>query len=323
VAGNSPTPVSTPTPTPTPTPAVPTSGVTETKLPDVQATAYEHPGDAISLAYFDIERSKDNWVNYPRASRTGSFTRTEKYWTTSVSPDRTLEAGRTKKYTSRSYHAVEIIDRRTGDVRSVDLVKSPLTYDSAEWSKDSKRLLLTMKDPKKTDWATIGFIVVDVAAGKAKTTTILDNSIKSGRFYWTGDENEVVTSFTDGKAYGLRFYDLDGKRTREITGIGEPYNTSTGLFSPSGKSFVTRCPAGETGDCVWDTATGNKTTSISSSCTKMLGWYDESHLFCWASSADGGNQVNVIDLRGTALRVLLRTSAKDDIGPYYVREDAG
>jgi serine/threonine protein kinase len=308
---------------PRPSAALPTENLTTTRLPDVQATAYEHPDDAISLAGFTLEREKDGWVSYPRTSRNGAFTRAEKYFTTSPSPDRTLEAGRTRSYTPSGYHAIDIIDRRTGRVRPIDVVKRPLTYDSAEWTKDSRRLLLTMKDPQAADWTTVGFIVVDVAAGTAKAVRILDDSIKGGRFYWTPDETGVTTGYAHAKGFGLRFYDLDGRTTRELPEVGEPYNTSTGLFSPSGRSFATRCPAGRRGTCLWDTASGDRTAAVSSDCVKVLGWYDESRLYCWAPSGDGGTEVVVFDRRGAKLRVLLKTNATADIGPFYLREDRG
>jgi predicted Ser/Thr protein kinase len=318
------TPPATPTPTPTPSPAVPTSGITETKLPGVAATAYENPSDAIWLTYYEVQRDgKGTWINYPRESRGGSFKKSLKYWQTSISPDGRLAAGRTKKYTSNHYHAVEIVDRETKRTRSIDTVKSPYTYDSPEWTKDGKRLLLTMKDPREKEWTAIGFIVVDVEAGKAKAVRIKDTSIKDGHFYWSGDESQVVVSFVRKGADGLRFYDLDGGKAREITGVGAAYNTSTGLFSPSGRSFVTKCPEDEgSGDCVWDTASGRKTRTVESECTKVLGWYDETHLFCWATSDTGGSQVDVVALDGSRLRIMLTLSGKDSIGPYYTRASA-
>jgi hypothetical protein len=202
----------------------------------------------------------------------------------------------------------------------VNTVKEPQTYDSPEWSKDSKKLLLSMRNPGKGDkpWTTIGFIVVDVATGTAKNVPIRDDSIKSGRFYWA-DEDTVATSFTSGTSTGFRFYDLNGTQEREIPDVGEPYNTSTGLFSPSGESFVTKCPGEEGGECVWDTASGQRGTRFTSGCTKVLGWYDESHLFCWTPAEGGRNQVAVIDMRGKVLRTLLVTTQSDDLGPYYSR----
>jgi Serine/threonine protein kinase len=319
------TTASTPTPTPTPTPEVPTEGLTETKLPGAEATAYEHPDDKISLAYYYLERKGKNQGDllYPRTSRTGSFRRTEKYWSLSVSPDRSLEVGRTKKYTD-DYHAVELVDRQTGRIRSINTVKKPLTYEWPAWSKDSKRLLLTIRDPRPEEWKTLGFIIVDTVAGTAKINHIADNSIVKGRFYWAGDESQVATHFAAGKGFGLRFYDLDGKVTREITGIGEPYTTSPGPFSPSGRQFATRCPDGEPGDCVWDTTTGERIATVNSSCYKILGWYDEKHLFCWADSEGGGDQVNVVNLRGEAVRVMLKIGEDEPpIGPQYVQEEHG
>ena len=80
----------------------------------------------------------------------------------------------------------------------------------------------------------------------------------------------------------LRFYDPTGKAVREAPGIGTLASGTMDMFSPSGRTFVTDCPGGGDGDhCLWDSATGKRVRTFTSACDKVLGWYDESHLYCW------------------------------------------
>ncbi|MEV0967190.1 serine/threonine-protein kinase [Microtetraspora glauca] len=314
-----------PSPSPSPTPsAVPTTGLTTTKLPGVRATLYEHPTDPMTLIYYEVEdTAKNTWINYPRNSRTGSFTKSTKYWQQSISPDGTLSAGRNKNYTDDDFHGIDIVTRATGKVRTVKTVKSPLTYEYAEWTRDGGRLLLSIRNPGGSTWTTKGFVVIDIATGKARVKQINDPAIKEGRFYWSGDETMVATYFQSGKKSGVRFYDLDGEIVRTLDHVGTPYNTSSGLFSPSGESIVTDCPDATSKVCVWDATSGTETTRFGSDCSKVLGWWDTAHVFCWTTPSSGKASVIVVDLDGATVRTLLDTSQADLLGPFYVRAGTG
>jgi len=334
-------PAATPTASPTPTagtPAadapVPTEGLTETKLPGAQATAYEHPDDKISLVSYLVDEDDKDWnYIYLRTSPTGEFIRTEKYWSVTISPDFKREAGRTKKLTA-GHRTVDVVDRQTGEIRSVKTVRKPLIPEWPEWSRDSSRVLYTVRRIESAGRKTVGFLIIDAATGAVHFKRFDDEVIENGRFYWTPEGTGVVVTVTREKEdvdkkqgvkeYGLRFYNLDGKVTREITGIGEPYRTSPGPFSPSGRQFATKCPDGDPGDCVWDTTTGERIATVSSSCYKILGWYDESHLFCWAHAEDGGVRVVVVNLRGDQVRLLLSfTRENNHFGPSYRHRETG
>ncbi|WP_067174921.1 serine/threonine protein kinase [Microtetraspora niveoalba] len=313
----------TPPPSPSATP-VPTSGLTSVKLPGVRATLYEHPTDPMTLTYYEVENTaKNTWINYPRNSTHGSFTKSTKYWQQTISPDGRLSAGRNKNYTDDDFHGVDIITRATGEVRTVATVKRPLTYEYAEWTRDGDRLLLSIRNPGGSTWTTKGFVVVDVAAGTAKVRQINDPAIKEGRFYWTGDETTVATYFHSGKTAGIRVYDLDGKIVRTLGGVGTPYNTSSGLFSPSGDAMVTECPDARSKVCVWDSDSGSETTRFGSDCSKVLGWWDATHVFCWTTPRSGEASVIVVDLDGTTVRTLLETTQSDVLGPFYTRTGGG
>ncbi len=322
-----PSPSDSPYPSPAPTPGatgVPTGDLTETKLPGISATIYENPADPVRLTYYEVEdKAKNLWINYPRSESDGRFKKTVKYWQQTISPDGTLAAGRTKNYTSDDYHGVDIINRATGGVTTVKTVKRPLTYEYGEWTKDSKRVLLSIRNPGGSTWTTKGFIVVDVASGTASVKRINDSSIKEGRFYWSGDGTMVATYYKNGTTKGIRFYDLDGNVVSTLSNVGEPYNTSSGLFSPSGDSIVTKCVDDGAKTCVWSASSGIETIRFSSDCTKVLGWWDEQHLFCWAGAVSGKTPVVVVDLRGTHVRTLLETTQSEDLGPYYSRRAVG
>ncbi|MFF4773120.1 serine/threonine protein kinase [Microtetraspora fusca] len=314
-------PATTPTPTVSP---VPTSGVTSVKLPGVRATLYERPDDPMRLTYYEVEdKAKNTWINYPRNSANGSFTKSTKYWQQSLSLDGTLSAGRSKKYTEDGYHGIDIITRATGAVRTIKTVKSPLTYEYAEWTRKGDRLLLSIRNPGGSTWTTKGFVVIDVADGTARVNQINDPAIKEGRFYWNGDETMVATYFHSGKTAGVRFYDLSGKIVTTLDGVGKPYNTSSGLFSPSGDTMVTECPDARSKVCVWDSTSGAETTRFGSDCSKVLGWWDAAHLFCWTAPESGEASVIVVDLDGSTVRTLLESTQSDILGPFYTRTGGG
>ena len=308
----------------TPAAAVPAEGLAETEPPGLRATVYEHPGDRIWLAGYAVRHGNEDQVHYVRGSRTGPFGRVDRYWDVVVSPDGRFEAGRPKRYVD-GFAVVELVDRRTGEVRSINTVEKPFFYVSPRWSADGGRLLLTMREGTRPgDRRTLGFIVVDVAAGTARIRRLDDDSIRDGEFFWTGDQSQVLTRFTDGSAEGLRFYDLDGRVVRESTEPGRMYHRPLGPFSPSGGSFVARCPEGEPGVCVWETSGWTRTATVRASCDSILGWYDDSHLLCWVHRGDD-LRVSVIDLHGRTLRTLLKGTLREgeQVELYYLREDHG
>ncbi|WP_214111402.1 hypothetical protein, partial [Acrocarpospora catenulata] len=311
-----------PTPTPSPTPTAP---IVTTKLPGVDAEIFEAATDPIALTYYDVtDKSKDTWVNYPRDGRNGEFTRSTKYWMQYISPDGTIAAGRNRNYTTDNYHALDVITRATGARKSIKIAKQPLTYDYAEWSRSGNLLLLSLVNPSGEVWTTKGFVVVDIAAGRATTRQINDPAIKNGRFYWSPDQAALVVSYEDGDSKGLRYYNFQGEVVRTIPDVGEPANTSGGLFSPSGDRFVTACAGQTSGTCVWNTADGTASTRFSSDCTNVLGWWDDQHLYCWTSPQNGVDEVNVVDLTGVAVRKLLESSdTKNSVVPYFSRTGNG
>ena len=109
-----------------------------------------------------------------------------------------------------------------------------------------------------------------------------------------------------GKNQGLRFYAPTGKAVREAPGIGTLASGTMDMFSPSGRTFVTDCPGGGDGDhCLWSSATGKRVRTFTSPCDKVLGWYDETHLYCWEQDDASRDEVQVVDFKGKLVRKLI------------------
>ncbi|GIH27778.1 hypothetical protein Aph01nite_60880 [Acrocarpospora phusangensis] len=306
---------STPEPEPSPTPEV-----VRTKLPGLSAYVYEAPTDPLALTYYDIhDKTKDVWTNYPRESRDGKFTKSTKYWQQYLSPDGVYAVGRPRNYRTDDYHGVDIITRATGAVQTVKSVKIPLTYEYGEWSRNSSRLLFTILNSSGENWTVKGFMVIEMATGKTTIRRINDPAIKDGRFYWSPDETAFVISYTEGTTSGLRHYDFQGEVVKTIPDVGVPANTATGLYSPSGQQFVTKCPDENAGTCIWDADTGAAFAQFTSDCNRVLGWWDDQHVYCWISPTDNTSNVSIIDLKGDVVRKLIETSDAKDLSPYYAR----
>ncbi|MEU8247018.1 WD40 repeat domain-containing serine/threonine protein kinase [Nonomuraea sp. NPDC048916] len=299
--------------TPTPVPANPV----KRKLPGGAITLYEHPSDAIILTSYEIyDKKSDEWQDYARKSLRGTFTKYAANWESLVSPDGHRLASRGRNYTSDSYDSVIITDRRTGARSTVKTVRDPLISSLRSWSKDGSKLLLNIERKKGDDWVYLGFVIVDVAGADATVVNVADGSIRGTAFGWDGDEEGVVNVY--GKDEGLRFFDAAGKAVRDAPGVGTLASGTQDIFSPSGKLFVTNCPKGGDGDhCLWDSATGEQVRTFSSGCDKILGWYDETHLFCWEQDDATNDEIQVVDFGGKLVRKLLEIPGELDFSPVF------
>ena len=133
-----------------------------------------------------------------------------------------------------------------------------------------------------------------------------DTQVQKTAFGWDSEEKGVVN--ISGHGQGLRFYDPTGKAIREAPGIGTLASGTQDIFSPSGKVFVTNCPEGGDGDhCVWNTASGKRVRRFTSDCDKVLGWYDETHVYCWEQDDSTRDEIQVVDFKGKLVRKLLES----------------
>ncbi|MFC5834685.1 protein kinase domain-containing protein [Nonomuraea insulae] len=318
---------------PTPPPAAVTSAAApsreatpappvKTTLPGGAITLYERPSDPITLTAYEVYNDKlEEDVDYARQSLRGTFDRYPDNLESLVSPNGRYLASRSDDYTSDGHDSILITDRQTGSSFRVKTVRKPLDTGLRAWSKESSKILLNLNrkaDDKqgKDVWTTRGFAIVDVARSKVDVVEVADDAIRDSDFGWDGDEEGVVVVY--GKNEGLRFFDASGRHTRDVPGVGPPASGTLDIFSPSGTTFVTDCPGGDDGDhCVWDAGTGDQVRRFSSDCDKVLGWYDESHLYCWEYDNGAEDEVRVVAFDGKLTYRLLESA--DDLGlsPYF------
>ncbi|MGN9841780.1 serine/threonine protein kinase [Nonomuraea sp. H19] len=295
---------------------------TANRLPGGSITLYEHPSDPITLTAYEVyDKKADDEIDYARQSLWGPFSKHAGNWESLVSPDGRHLAGRPRKYTSDGYDSVLITDRQAGSSFRVKTVRDPLISPVDAWSKDGSKVLLNIErkinhKEGEEDWIHLGFAIIDVAQAKVNVINLTDVSIRESKFGWDANEEGAVAVY--GKDEGLRFFDASGKATRDIPDVGPLSSGAVGIFSPSGKMFVTDCPGGGPGDhCIWDTGTAKQIRKFTSDCEKVLGWYDEAHLYCWELDNAANDEVQVVGFSGKLVRRLLEVPDELDMIPYF------
>ncbi|WP_101783619.1 serine/threonine-protein kinase [Nonomuraea indica] len=316
------TPVRTvsPGPSATPTPS-------RKRLAGGAITLFEHPSDPVTLTSYEIYDDKsEEWVDYARRSLRGTFAKNARTWESKLSPDGRYLATRGRTYTSDDYDSIVITDRKLGSTSSVKTVREPLISSIRAWSRDGSKILLNVEKMVKDkngedDWIYPGFVVVDVATATAEVRTVAGGSTRTTGFGWDPDEEGVVNVHGER---GLRFFDADGTVTRTLTNVGTLPSGTQDVFSPSGELLATDCPPGGGGDhCLWDTGTGKKVRAFSSDCDKVLGWYDEKHLYCWERDNADKDEIQVVGFDGRLVRKLLECPRNVDFSPAYTVNPSG
>ncbi|WP_206068617.1 WD40 repeat domain-containing serine/threonine protein kinase [Nonomuraea composti] len=298
--------------------SVPATG-NRRSIPGGKIYLYENPADAIVLTSYEVfDKPKDDWIDYARNSLRGTFTKLSGNWESMVSPDGRLLATRGRSYSSDDYDFIVISDRTSGERTTIKTVKEPLISSIRSWSKDGSKILLNVEKKSGSKWLYTGFVLVDVAAKTAEVVDVDDTSVRETAFGFDGDDEGVVNVYGDEKNRSLRFFDSEGKATRSLTGIGTLSAGTQDIFSPSGKTFFTNCPNGGDGDhCIWDTATGKQVRKFSSDCDKALGFYDESHLYCWEQNNGDNDEIQVLDFNGKLLRKMLEVPDDLNFSPVF------
>ncbi|MBE1590019.1 protein kinase [Nonomuraea angiospora] len=298
--------------------AVPRPGIKKA-LPGAKISLYEDPGDAIVLTSYEIyDKKKDDWIDYARGSLRGSFTKYAANWESRVSPDGRYLAERGSKYSSDDFDFIVLTDRQTGDRSTIKTVKEPLISSIRAWSRDGSKILLNTQRKVGSKWLYLGFVIVDVAGKKATQVDVSDTSVRQTAFGFDGAEDGAVNVYGDEKNRSLRFYNALGKATHSANEIGTLSAGTQDIFSPSGKAFVTNCPNGGDGDhCIWDTRSGERLRKFSSQCDKVLGFYDETHLYCWEQDNGADDEIQVVDFTGKLVRKLLEVPDDIDFSPVF------
>ncbi|WP_219501706.1 hypothetical protein [Nonomuraea ceibae] len=260
-------------------------------LPGTGMTYQERSGDPVRLTAYGLG-TKGAYL------RTGDrFARQRALSEAAFSPDGRTVAGVPRAYRA-GHDSLLLTDRATGKTRRVRTVKKPLTASYVSWSRDSRRVALTVEKKSGGRWRPAGFTVVDVAAGSARTVTVAGLGAEAG-FWWTPGGNLVTRHGT-----GLRVHRAsDGKVVRTLPGAGLPTGPEDS-FSPSGDRMALWCPSRFAGQvCLADTATGRVARRVPVEPEAVFGWWDESHLIA-VMAHRGAYRLAVVGLDGRVSRVL-------------------
>ncbi|MET9249151.1 hypothetical protein [Nonomuraea sp. NPDC003709] len=263
-------------------------------LPGTAGVKYrETTGDPVRLTAYGLGTKR----TYLRSTTGSTFTWQQALSEVSVAPGGRLTAGVPRAYRS-GYDSLIVTDRTTGAAGRIRTVKKPLTASYASWSRDGKRVALTVEQKTGGTWRVIGYTVVDVAAKTARTIRVTGLSAKAG-FWWSPDGNLVSMYGT-----GLRVYRaLDGAVLRTYAGVGLPTGPEDS-FSPSGTRLTTWCPARFKEQlCLVDPATGKIAQRVNARPEALFGWWDDSHVIAVVARGTAYRLV-VLDLTGKATRVL-------------------
>ncbi|MGN9845045.1 TolB family protein [Nonomuraea sp. H19] len=269
-------------------------------LPGTGGVKYlERAGDPVRLTAYGLGTGR----TYLRSAAGGTFAWEKTLTEVSVAPGGRLAAGVPAAYRS-GYDTLVVTDRTTGKSTRIRTVKKPLTASYASWSRDGKKVALTVEQKIGGTWRARGFTVVDVAAKTARTVGISGLSSGAG-FWWSPDGNLVARHGT-----GLRLYrPSDGAVMRTLAGVGLPTGPED-AFSPSGRRLATWCPSGPKGQlCLADPITGTIARRMSVRPEAVFGWWDESHLIT-VMAHQGAYRLAVVDLGGKVTRVLAALPAR-------------
>ncbi|GAA3171382.1 hypothetical protein GCM10010486_43380 [Nonomuraea roseoviolacea subsp. carminata] len=283
----------TPTPIPTPTPTASTGRATALPLPGVGVTYQQASRDPARLSTYGLGTK----ATYVRARTGDAFTVRAGVSEAAVSPDgRTLAAVPTTYRASKD--ALLLGDRTTGALRRVPTVAKPLAASSVAWSRDGRRVVLTVERKTGGSWRAAGFTVVDAAAGTARTVMVAGLDTRAA-FTWT-PAGELIARYGDG----LRAYRAaDGAVLSTHTALGRPAGPED-PYSPSGRRLALWCPPRSAERlCVADPATGRITRRVAVRPAALFGWWDEDHVIA-VMPQNGAYRLTVVGLDGRVTRAL-------------------
>ncbi|SEG97835.1 Serine/threonine protein kinase [Nonomuraea solani] len=291
-----------------------------TTLSGLNAQLFELPNDPIVLTNYVVwDAKREAPKNFMRTK--GSVDPFERRggWEARVSPDGKYVATRDQELDDDNMDSVTVTERSTGDSFTVQSVKDPLSAEIIAWSPDSSRVLLDIFDTKGDKTIIHGYAVIDVAGESIKVTKLPKTQDEG--FVWGFGGKGVVSPYKGED--GLRFRDENGKVVRDLPAAGKIPSFTQDIFTPSGKSFVTDCPPpeGDETTCVWDAATGARTQVVDTVCDHLLGWYDETNLFCYRAAGNDQKKftIEVVNLKGASVRKLLSLDYGEDFDFFYNR----
>ncbi|GAA2211157.1 hypothetical protein GCM10009850_066160 [Nonomuraea monospora] len=272
-------------------------------LPGTSVKLEERDGDPIRLASYTVDSGKRLYV---RKFATGQFAPDLRYFEYALDPATNMALGTDVDYSADLYSTVSIVDHVSDRSRVVPLSPKPIFPTTPRWSPDGKYGLVTLYKGSDGDSAEYGFGIIDVAAGTGRAFEIGDAGAGEWRFFWDAGGRSVGT-WTGGR---MRFYDLNGKAVRTLSGVGTPVWVEGDDVSPSGTRFLAHCTPAGTALCARTTSGGDaQPIRIPVTSNRLIGWWDDDHLAVWRSRGAGYEAV-VVDLSGQVGRVLATAPEK-------------
>ncbi|WP_310741904.1 protein kinase domain-containing protein [Microbispora sp. H13382] len=290
--------------------AVPTTGLVGRELSGVSAVLHEHPSDPVAVAAYRVTDAKGRLRGlYTRSSPGAKFRKWTGYFQVEVSPDGRYAAGLPTEFTD-GYDSVDVIDLETGDVRKTLTVRQPLQGTNIQWSRDGRRILLTLiMFTGSTEVTSKGFIVAEVGEPKARVVTVADPAIAHSTFTWDARDKGVVALTGTGGTRGIRFFSAAGTAVRDMAAgaVAETVRADEVgvLFAPSRRSFLTACAGPARTYCVWDAATGRELRRFTANCQYVYAWFGDEHVVCQATGDGDDDAIVVAGLNGQTVRTIL------------------
>ncbi|MGV9302865.1 TolB family protein [Nonomuraea sp. NPDC003727] len=284
----------------------------DVKLPGADVTLREQPGDPKRVTAFTTAGSA-----YLRTG--GSFAWQRSYNDLSVSPGGGFVAAVPRKF-AKGYDRIAIVNRATGRTTKIRTVKAPMVAGSPYWSPDGRKVVLTVSKGDDTGggWRSVGFVVVDVAARRARVVKVRD-AYHDALFQWSPDGRRVVSDYWDG----VRFYLTDGRVAWTLWRTGGLVGGES-AFSPDGRRMATWCPKRYKAVlCTWNPYNGKIDKKVKVRAVASYGWWDREHLIAVGRQGRGYLGV-VVDLKGKVVRPLAeigRSAWRDqDVYLSYTRD---
>ncbi|WP_336204220.1 serine/threonine protein kinase [Nonomuraea sp. LPB2021202275-12-8] len=271
----------------------------EVELADIGATLHENAADPVRLAAY--LQAKRPFKTFAR-DRTGRFREIGLAEEPRVSPDGTWAAlNPWLKFQNSDMDSVRFHNITTGETFSVLTVRKPEETWFPTWSRDGRRLLMSVMDKKRE--RITGYAVVDVAARKATVVLTQYEDAASLPFTFAPD-GSIARGFSSSKRRGIDTYDMSGKVIHSRHWVGTPRDVD--WYSPSGKQFITLCPNGDD-VCVWDTVSGDRKATIEGidDGARLLGWFSDDHVLIEEPAKKKGRaEIKVVDFLGKTQRVI-------------------
>ncbi|MFI7706939.1 serine/threonine protein kinase [Nonomuraea sp. NPDC049480] len=301
----------TPTPTPAPMPPVPRQGpmaltsTSELEIPNTKITLYENPADPVWVSSYHDKRKAADGSSYVRDPATGAFAFFGGLQEPIVSPGGGYVASLPgTRFTRTDYETIVLRDRVTGRDGEIRTVDRPDTLFLPTWSRDGRRLLLTVSDMSRKPIPAVGFMILDPATRSFTVGKTEDAG--NGTYEWGTGDTVLHAAANDV----IRVLDLKGRLVRTLRGLGELLPGGA-VQTSLGTVITTICPNRSGYVCFWNEATGGTAGDVRlPKGARFRGWFDDKHLM--VTVPDGKDiKVVMMDTSGRSVRTLAEGPAAE------------